>query len=860
MNEINEIIIDIEKEKNKHKNKVAESKHSSTGKIISVSKYDLNYWILSLKEKMYKKAYKKAIKDITSAGLIEQYRTSENGYKIIIIYIQAKLKIIENKLFKYHITESEISKNQINRCIYYAKHIPKDINSLFEFFPKDTLNDPNYFGNIEKRDYLIEYIDNIVRCYFDFIYTMALFYFKINNYPKSISYLCLGLQLFKISQNYILSPHTLFKMEKCLILLSKFYIINEDYENALPYLNDAIKICFKQIIFQVHDIFYGFYIGDKNDIKSRDKSDLEKLKDSRMNRIILNIIIIFLYIGICHENMSQIKKATAFYKQCEWFTRLFLAKDNHGIYKLFFILKKKSIDVCNIIDFLKEKIMVVDKIFNKKMEELLREEEMKKNGGDNLVYDIKFKGLVDKLEKLKIKEIDTVNKFEENNHLKLLNKTSTNKTFREKNKYMSNLKLLEAYLSKDFRDLVSGMDKINIYDINNASRGKIQKAIDQMYFLQNQKKIKLEKLSISQDTNLNKKIFTLKSQYSKDNKNENDKDGNNRYKKLKEPLSDNKIKIMLNLSGNNYLKNQIVNNTIKSNSKSIYISNKETIKLNSAARERNSLSSSNYGLLINNSLISDQQKLILNTPKNNTFIENSSTTPQKLFEKKNEKFRIITPKTTKEHYFLNFGYLKKRNYIKKLADRELKFHKCLIRTKKLPMPYIHYFNKGVSRIEADNSFFRIKSLVSNVNINSDWREIMTQKDFRDCMIKSRLESALLLSLENNALKKYKTMTNKKEKEDFDEAAYEKSLRNVSKVNKTALENITLKLNTIYENEQKSKNEQILKNMKIRKNLIKRLYKNKSSTNRKERNEGKKFIVRKLKISSSVSNISNIFSK
>ena len=859
MNEINEIVLDIEKEKNKHKTKVVERKQSSTAKIISVSKYDLNYWLLSLKEKMFNRAYKKAIRDITSAGLIDQYKTSEYGYKILIIYIQAKLKIIENKLLKYHITESEISKHQINRCLYYFKNIPNEIKSLSEFIPNDILNDRKYFDKIEKRDYLIEYTDNMVRCYFDYIYTMALFNFKINNYPKSISYLCLGLQLFKISQNYILSPHTLFKMEKCLILLSKLYIINEDYLNALPYLNDAIKICFKQIIFQVHDIFYGFFIGEKNDIKSRDKSDLEKLKDSRMLRIILNITIIFLYIGICYENMSQIKKATAFYKQCEWFTRIFLVKDNNAIYKLFFKLKKKSIDVCNIIDFLKEKIMVVDKIFKKKMEELLREEEKKKNGGDNLAYDIKFKGLVDKLEKLKIKEIDTINKFDKNNNLKILNKTSTNKTFREKNKYMSNIKLLEAYLSKDFRDLVSGMDKINIYDINSASRGKIQKAIDQMYYLENQKKIKDEKLSISQD-NLNKNIFTLKSQYIKNSINENNKEGNNRYKKFKESLSDNKIKLMLNLSGNNFLKNHIENNTIKLNSKSNYMLNKETIKLNNTTRERNSLSSSNYGLLINNSLISDQKKLMLNTPKNNTFVENSTITPNKLSEKKKEKFRIITPKTTKGHYFLNFGYLKKRNYIKKLADRELKFQKCLIRTKKLPMPYIHYFSKGVSRIEADNSFLRIKSLVSNVNINSDWKEIMTQKDFRDTMVKSRLESALLLSLDNNALKKYKTMTHKKEKEDFDDFAYEKSLRNVSKTNKTALENITLKLNTIYENEQRYKNEQILKNMKIRKNIIKRLYKNKSSTNRIERNEGKKFTPRKLKISSSVSNISNINAK
>ena len=203
------------------------------------------------------------------------------------------------------------------------------------------------------------------------------------------------------------------------------------------------------------------------------------------------------------------------------------------------------------------------------------------------------------------------------------------------------------------------------------------------------------------------------------------------------------------------------------------------------------------------------------------------------------------------------GYLKKRNYIKKLADREFKFQKCLIRTKKSPIPNIHYFNKGLSRIEADNSFFKIKSLVSNSNINNDWKEAMTQKDYREFMMKSRLENALISSLDNSALEKYKTMIYKKDREEFDETVYEKSIRNVKKVNKTTLENLTLRLNNIYENEQKSKNEQFLKNMKIRKQIIKRLYKNKSSTTRKKK---KKFIFKKFNFSSSVSNISNAFIK
>ena len=89
---------------------------------------------------------------------------------------------------------------------------------------------------------------------------------------------------------------------------------------------------------------------------------------------------------------------------------------------------------------------------------------------------------MDKLENLKIKEIDTINLFESNNDNQTLSKTSTNKSMKEKNMYMSNIKLLEAYLSKDFRDLVSGMKTINIFDINNITRSKIQKIIDKMNY------------------------------------------------------------------------------------------------------------------------------------------------------------------------------------------------------------------------------------------------------------------------------------------------------------------------------------------------------------------------------------------
>ena len=857
MNKIDEIVIDINKERKNTKEGSRSKEHKKT----MAYKYDINNWILLLREKMFKNGYKKAIKDIISANLIGQFKTHDLGYKIIIIYIQANLKVIENKIFKYHITQSDKLKHQINRCFHYAKNIPNELNSLLDNKPKDLMDNPEYYKDIEKRNLIIQYVDEVIRCYFDYIYIMALLHFKLNNFIISISYLSLGFQLFKITKYFILCPQTLYKVQKCNILLAQIYIANEDYEKTLLLLNDAIKICFKQILFQVNDIYMGFFIGEKKDIKVRDKSDLEKLKDSRMKRIILNIITIFLYMGICHENMSNIKKATTFYKQCEWFARIFLLKDNKILYKFLFRLKKNSIEVCNIIDFLQEKIFEVDKKQKKKMEETLREEFKKKRGRENLFYDNKFKKLVDKLDKLKIREIDTIHKIEKSEMFR--NISANSRKIKDKYLFMTNLRLLEAYLTKDFRNIVINMDKIKLFDLDSITRGRVQRAMENIYF-GDPEKIKYKFLGISPHSE-NKMDLSLKRlsnkniKIEKENKNEKDnKIKNKRFSKLIMPRNDNKKKLTLNLSTNKYLQNQFkiqFPSNEKNSSKSLFLSKDSMVN---TTREKKSLSSSNVYF---SSPISNKKKNIdfninIKSKMNKTFAQKISNSPKKSIITKKLKIDFDNQKSTKGHYFLNLRYLKKRNYIKKLTDREINFQKCLITTKKTPMPHINFFNKGLCLIEAENSFGKINSLVSNVMVNNDWKENMSESEYKDYILKTKLENAFLFSLNINALEKYKSLTKKKEKEQFEDSKFEKSIREVDKNNENTLGALTLRLNAIYENEQKRKREEFLKNLQINKQIIKRLYRNKSSMGRNdERNE---YLRKKIKFSTStVRNYSNI---
>ena len=204
---------------------------------------------------------------------MSKFKKIKGGYKIVILYIQAKLKVIERKIFKYHLNQNDNIKQkyQINHCFSYANNIQDELYLLLQEISVNNLYDNKYYYDINKRNYKIELFDDIIRCHFDYIYTMTLLHYKIGNFIEFISYLSLFLTLFKETKQYILSTHTLYKIEKCFIILSKIYISNEDFDHALIFLNEAIKVSFQQILFQVHELYFGVFVGEKKDLIIRER-------------------------------------------------------------------------------------------------------------------------------------------------------------------------------------------------------------------------------------------------------------------------------------------------------------------------------------------------------------------------------------------------------------------------------------------------------------------------------------------------------------------------------------------------------------------------------------------------------------
>ena len=855
MNKLNEIILSIEKQENEEKIII-----DINQKKILNKEEELIDWLFHLKEKLSKRLYKKEIKDIISANLIQKFKELKLGYKIIILYIKEKLKIIEKKIFKYNLAQNENIKykQQIAKCMSYASKIPNELNLLLKKIPDNNIiNDINYYNDIEKRNYKIELFDDIIRIHFDYIYTMSLLYYKIGNFIDSISFLSLFLTLFKEAKSLILSSHTLYKIEKCFILLSKIYILNEDYENAFILLNNSIKVCFKQIIFQVHDLFSGIFIGEKKDLLIRKRKDLLILKDLRIKKIILNIIISLFYKGICYEHLSNIKSAKAYYKQCEWFAKIFLEKNNKFIYKFFYRIKKNLIDASNNIDFLNKKIKEYEeRQWLKKMEENLNEKKKNYLIKKAKLYDVnKFNGLIKKLQGLKIKEIDTVNKFEKNKKYRSV--SAKERKGKDKNIYMSNIRLLEAYLRNDFKDIVNDMTKINLFDLDYKTRERVQKKLNKFYFEQNQKLIRNKNKSLInfpyqksftnknnniQENNFDNisKIFSKKKFLNNDDyktieSNSNFQTGkrknykNNNINFSKANLCKNEsyhLKLISKNKVNNYkTKNKIIKNLCLSNREKFYSPRNNRLQ---------SFFSSSY-------ILSNSQK------KNNSIkFESKSMEIIKGNEKINKnqslskinksKFKLIHPENHKLNEYFNSNYLKKRDYIKKLCDRELLFQKSILKFKNTPRFSFQFFNKALSQQKADESFKIIKSIVSNRIGNNDLKDNLSDEEFKEYLINNKLEETFINSLDNKALLNYKKNQKKKEikddENDFieDINKYDKNFISVETNNKNTLLELNKKLEKIYKKEKKRKNEIIEHKKEINKKLYKKFHRNKSTLN------------------------------
>ena len=713
---------------------------------------ELNYWISNLKEFVQKRLYKRALKEIITRKLKEKFKICKKGWEITILSIKTKLKIIKKKIKKYSLGMKDKLKPkvyQINQCKNYLNAIKEEFNELF---PNNEISNKKIIDNNF-------FTEELILCYSQYIYLSALFNKKIGNSIESLNLLILIIKFYKEMNKIIKSTNTLFYVTNCFIMLSQMYIANNDFSSAIEYLNNAIEISMKIIVFNVDDIYNGvLYKINENIIKKNESS----LNDLQLKKIFINIIIIFLYKGICYENFGNIKKAGRCYKQCDWMAKKFLKIEEDELFISFIKNLNEKVIECNYIyDFIIKKSNDAEKRILLNNQTMNNNENMKKIIDYSKYYasNVRYRELIKKLDNLKIREIDTVSRFSQKKNIKCPGLNS--RAGEDKNLYLSNIRLIQAYLRNDFKSIIIKMDKVKLFDLDYSIRERIQKKIYRLNF----EKIMKEKKEMNNELLKKKGIRTF---LNKSINNKKDKRSSSiRYTKSNANIRQNK---------------SIPKICCTPNSKSMrdeYPSNlNESQNYNS-----NDKKNLNKTSLDNNILNKDKEKdkIKVKYAKNKFFT---------LFKENNLKIKEINTER-KMNLFFNRNYLRKRDFIKSIEEKELKFQKLYLLSKSKPNPPLPTTEELAIKRSAYNTFNLLKTLVNVNSINNDEKNSVYEDE-------SKIDNSMCKSLNYKTLENYlEKKRKKKEKNNKDNIIYRND-DEVCKNNKNILDKLNENINIINE--------------------------------------------------------------
>ena len=751
----------------------------------------LDNLLFHLQGNLKKKFYKKTLKEINIIIQTNYLQGYWHSWKIYILKIKAMLKIIKKKIIKYLILHLENIKIKHHICII-KKYFNLILNELNKFIEEHI--DSNTINDGEK-------IKDLLICYFEFIYLNAFFNKKLGNFLESISYLSLVKTLYKKTEFLVTSDRTILHIERCFILLINMLLSNEDYFSANKYLNLLMDICLKHLILSTKDLSDGIFIGDKKNINKitnkNSNSVLNKYEnefdngygDKSTKKVVLNLIFIYFYKGIYYENTGKIRYAIKCYHQSMWFMNNFFHNSLKELSTLIQNIINKSREFIYAINFLEKSIKNYEyrRILTKNQNKNNKFE--KEDNNLNIFFDnssqIKYKRLNNKLSQLDINEIDTVNKFEIKKNIKCLN--AKKREGKDKNIFLSNIRLLETYLSEDFRNIIDEMPKINIYDMDYSTREKIQKYLRKIYFEQNQRKLSKAKkdslflTNIKEITpdkqNTNRQIYSEREYFSHNNQKKDFLAINKKYK------SDSFYKLNTKNKINNILSYKNIGlQSVNSERKKNLFEKKRNKRAFSPKLNKPSFSKEKIALIKKTGKIKIKE-----------FIQKYRK--MKLYSYNN--LNKIGFENKKLNHFFNKKYSQKRDFIKKLEDRDLNFQKCILKLKNTPRTALSFYNKEVVKQNAEESFEKIMSLSFNYPMN--WKESLSPIEIKKVMFFDKLEKTMINSLDKNALVKYKREKNKEKVKkylSFDQSNLSK--KNINDNNQKIINKLEMKMQELKE--------------------------------------------------------------
>lgn len=455
-----------------------------------------------LLEKGKKKKYRYIVDQLNKAFKI--YSNYYCSYKLHTLKIKAMIKIIHHKIKKYskafNLDKRVISKkNSLKGTRASSVDIipgilrKKSIKAGFEV-GASTIN-----FSIEKWNFLISQeidylndhylkdcidlnvVEEILQCYLLFLKTKAIFSQKLNEIAESFYYLCQAEQLIKNYLCFMKESKSIELTISIYLLIAKYLIENLNLQEAESYIKKVISLCQKDYLLKCSN-FLNLHPEKKN--------------KTHFKKISIYLTIALLFYGYIKEYYGLIRVSVDAYQQAELILTKLVHTDIPFFTTLVHRITKRSKMYYDSFCFFENE----EKLLEEENQQIQKEIEAKNKQYkelSNKKTNLKdFKEIENNVSQIVIPELEGIDKnirhvgsLTRKRILQKEKKREQENPSPNRNDHifysdylLSNMRLIDAYLSEDFKPLINSMPKINMADLDYEAKNEVQKMINKRQF------------------------------------------------------------------------------------------------------------------------------------------------------------------------------------------------------------------------------------------------------------------------------------------------------------------------------------------------------------------------------------------
>ena len=414
-----------------------------------------------------------------------------------------------------------------------------------------------------------------------------------------------------------------------------------------------------------------------------------------VEEIIENISLNFYLRGVIFENLGDIDSALDSYKEVEWFSMKFLNKKSPFLVKYMSSLLRCAWNNYNLITKLKEEKEKRKKENNilKNLDEAKKKSKIKSINNKNSFssiklsnkrYDKKLKNLINNIGKELYKEEEIKNYY-------LYNK------FTKTGYILSTVKMIDNLLSKDFKDVLKKMEKIEI----TKQKEEIKDLINKTIIKRRQQSMNDQNLNIKKESLTPFNINTKKGKMQINNKLINDIHKKNNFKKINF-IEHNKVARTIEMNHKNFshfaeYSNRRYSLSLQKLKKIIDLSRKNKT-FNLSKDIENNIDKNIFENLFYKKYFN---KYFFKLKKNKINRIKTGLTSSRSTDSKDKVQRFPLDKEN-----FNKEFIQKKYFLDKYCNKELNFQKRLLKTKS--------YNSELAKVTED---FDLNKIIKDAELN-----------------------------------------------------------------------------------------------------------------------------------------------